>query len=230
MSISRSTVLNQLPPLLKPKTGGTREKSEPELLDQSGGYLAAHAESPVGAQIAAEATTLKTSRDALLARDNELTLIKATYDSKVLDLVKAWDDHANAIDTYARRAVIIAKGDRAVLQGLGVEFISLQRGPRAKGPAGTPTNVRVAPGEDSGSVNVKWARPRGAGAFLAQYKLEPLSADAPPSDWFPAEGFATKNVEWLIDNLQPIAQVRVRVRAIGAEIGPWSEEALGRAR
>ena len=230
MAISRSTVLNQLPPLLKPKTGGTREKSGPEQLDQSGGYLAAQAESPAGPQLATEATALKTSRDALLARDNELTLIKATYDSKLLEVVKAWDDHANAIDTYARRAIILAKGDRAVLQGLGVEFISLQRGPREKGPAGTPTNLRVAPGEDSGSVNVKWTRPRGAGAFLAQYKLEPLSADAPPSDWLPAEGFATKNVEWSLDNLPPSAQVRVRVRAIGARIGPWSDEALGRAR
>jgi hypothetical protein len=229
MSISRSTVLNQLPPLLKAKEG-TREKSGPEQLDQSGGYLAAQAESPVGPQLAVEATALKASRDALLARDDELTLIKATYDSKLLEVVKAWDDHANAIDTYGRRAVIIAKGDRAVLQGLGVEFISLQRGPRVKGPVYAPTNIRVLAGEDSGSVIVKWVRPRGAGAFLAQYKLEPLSPDAPPTDWFPAEGFATKNVEWSIDNLQPIAQVRVRVRAIGAQIGPWSEEALGRAR
>jgi hypothetical protein len=229
MSISRSPVRNQLLPTLKAKTG-TRGKSEPEQLDQSAGYLAAQAESPVGAQIAAEATALKAGRDALLAREDELTVIKATYDSKFVDVVKAWDDHANAIDTYARRAVIIAKGDPAVLQGLGVEILTIQRGPRDQGPASTPTNLRVLPGEDSGSVSVRWARPRGAAAFLAQYKLEPLSEGAPPSDWLPAEGFATKNLEWSIDNLQPSAQVRVRVRAIGAQIGPWSEEALGRAR
>jgi hypothetical protein len=229
MSISRSPVRNQLPPMLKAKTG-TRGKSEPEQLDQSGKYLAAQAESPVGAQIVAEATALKASREALLTRDEELIAIKATYDGKFLEVAQAWDDHANAIDTYARRAVIIAKGDRAVLQGLGVEVLSIQRGPRDQGPAGAPTNLRVLAGDDSGSVIVRWSRPRGAGAFLAQYKLEPLSPDAPPSDWFPAEGFATKNLDWSIDNLQPIAQVRVRVRAIGAQIGPWSEEALGRAR
>jgi hypothetical protein len=138
---------------------------------------------------------------------------------KLLEVVSARDDHVNAIDLYAHRAVTIAKGDRAVLQGLGLEVLAVQHGQRFEGPADAPTNLRVLPGQGSGSVIVRWSRPRGAAAFLAQYKLEPLSADAPPSNWLPAEGFATKNLDWSIDNLQPIAKQKAGSLAVITDQG-----------
>jgi hypothetical protein len=229
MSISSQAVKIQPPSKLKAKTGMSG-KTQAECLNESGAKLAAQAQSPAGTLIAAEATALKTSRDALVSKNEALTTVHAEYERAQREVVNAEAEHIDAIETYARRAAIIAKGDITVLQSLGVEAAATQRIPRAQGPADVPANLRVLPGEDSGSTIVKWARPRGAGAFLAQYKLESPAEDAPSSDWLPAEGFATTKVEWWIENLPPAAHLRVRVRSIGAEIGPWSEEVLGRAR
>jgi hypothetical protein len=226
---SNKIVKNQLPPKVKPKTGTSRKTRE-QKLDLSKERLAAQALSPAGSEIAAEATALKAARDSVMARSQEVTEIKAALDKKERELRLAEADHDTAIEVYAYRAGIIAKDDPIVLQSLGVEALTTQRAPRDEGPADMPANLRVVPGADSGSAIMKWSRPDGAAAFLAQYKLESQAADAPATDWFPSDGFATKKVEWTIDNLPPAAHLRGRVRAIGAEVGPWSEEALGRAR
>lgn len=226
---SKKNMKNQPPPKVRPKAG-TSGKTGTQKLDLGKECLAAQAQSPVGSQIATEAAALKAARDAVIARGEELTNLRAELDKKQLELRTAESDLDTAIENYAHEAANIAKDDPSVLLGLGVEAAATQRAPRAEGPAEMPSNVRVLLGEDSGTVIVKWTRPIGAGAFLAQYKLEPQAAGAPPSDWSPAEGFATKKVEWAIDNLPPAAHVRVRVRSIGAEVGPWSEEVLGRAR
>ena len=63
---------------------------------------------------------------------------------------------------------------------------------------------------------------------MAQYKLE--GPGGTPAAWLPEDGFSTKTLEWKIDQLPPAAQIRVRIRAIGDEIGPWSDEVLGKAR
>jgi hypothetical protein len=229
MSITSQAMKIQPPSKLKAKTGMSG-KTQAECLDDSGAKLAAQAQSPAGTLIAAEATALKASRDALLSKNETLTNVAAEYDRAQRDVLKAEGEHIDAIETYARRAAILAKGDITVLQSLGVEAAATQRTPRAQGPAEVPGNLRVLPGEDSGSVIVKWARPRGVGAFLSQYRLESPAEDAPSSAWLPAEGFATTKVEWSIENLPPAAHLRVRVRSIGAELGPFSEEMLGRAR
>ena len=63
-----------------------------------------------------------------------------------------------------------------------------------------------------------------------RYRLEPAPG-APATPWLPGEsGYATKNVEWLIEGLPPAAAFRVQVCAIGAQVGPWSDEVLGKAR
>jgi hypothetical protein len=224
----KKTVKNQLPPKVKPKTG-TGAKTQAETLEMSQLYLAAHAQSPVGAQIEEEAAALKAARGALILRDQELTDLRAELDKKELELLTAEEEHDTAIEDYAHRAGNIAKDDATVLQGLGVEAAA-PRGPRADGPTDIPGNLRVLPGPASGSSIVKWTRPVGAGAFLAQYRLESEAGGASPSEWVPVDGFATKKVKWPIENLPPAAHLRVRVRAIGAEAGPWSEEVLGRAR
>jgi hypothetical protein len=225
----KKTVKNPPPPKVKPKTG-TGGKTQTQTLGMSQGYLAAQAQSPVGAQIAEEAAALKAAREAVILRDEELANLQAELDKKKLELLTAGKEHDTAIENYAHRAGNIAKDDPTVLQGLGVEAAATQRAPHAEGPADSPDNLRVLPGPASGSSIVKWTRPAGAGAFLAQYRLESEAGGAPAADWVPADGFATKKVEWPIENLPPAAHLRVRVRAIGAEVGPWSEEVLGRAR
>ena len=54
---------------------------------------------------------------------------------------------------------------------------------------------------------------------------------APQNPWQPGEaGYGTKNVEWYVEGLPPAAAVRFQVCAIGAQVGPWSEDVLGKAR
>ena len=54
------------------------------------------------------------------------------------------------------------------------------------------TGIRLLEGPTSSSVVVKWPRPPGAAAFVAQYKLEGLPGT--PAEWLPADGFSTKKL------------------------------------
>jgi hypothetical protein len=219
---------NQLPTKVKAKAG-TAGKTQAQKLKVSQTYLAAQAQSPVGTQIAQETAALKASRDTLLSRIQERANLRAQLDEKEIEVLTAEADHDTAIQDYAHEAANIAKDDPTVLQGLGVERALTHRGPRAARPADVPGKVRLMPGVDFGSARMKWTRPEGAGAFVAQYRIEEPPGVA-TTEWTPAEGFATSGVSWEIDGLPPAAHLRGRVRAIGAERGPWSEEVLGRAR
>jgi hypothetical protein len=225
---SQKTKPPQLPPKVRAKTG-TAGKTQAEKLETSSTCLAAQAQSPVGAQVAAEAAALKAARADLVTKNQERTDILAALEKKDIEILNAEAVHDTAIQDYTHRAAIVAKDDATVLKGLGAEPVTAQRSPRATGPADVPGNVRLGPGADTGSALTRWSRPDGAGAFVAQYRLEP-AAGAPATDWTPAEGFATNKLSWQIDGLPPAAHLRVRVKAIGAEVGPWSDEVLGRAR
>jgi hypothetical protein len=221
-------------PKLKAKTGTVAMK-EVDKLDLGQKYIAAQAASPAGAQIVPEVTALKAARQTVLTKDQEYADIKAMLDEKFIERTAAALVHNGAIDDYAYKAAKVANGDIAVLTSLGVDGAATKRVRRVAGPADIVTDLRLDEGLTTGTSMMKWTRPVGAAAFIAQYKLElpppaPGAPPVPPAEWLPAEGFATKSVEWTIDGLPPAAQIRARIRAIGAQIGPWSDEVLGKAR
>ncbi len=219
------------PQNVRPKKGtsGMNRNARVALANQ---YVAAQATSAEGAQLANEAGSLKTAitsiqglvgaRPALLA-----ALLKNEDDTFVADGVLD-----TAIGDYATKAAKVAGNDPSVLSSLGVQQAA-PRAPRNDGPADIVTDVETGEGAVSGSLDVVWTRPHGAGAFLVQYKVEPATPLAPGAtapDWGPGDGIPTKNVTITITGLPPGASVRVRVRAIGAEVGQWSAEVLGKAR
>jgi hypothetical protein len=216
------------PAKVKAKTGMTHLR-RPERLDLSAKYLSNQKTSPQGPQVAAEATDLQTKRDALVAREKEYSDIHAELLAKGQDVTAADDDHDASIAAYATKAAIVAKNDPEVLKSLGVDAAATTRTAH-EGPAAVVTGIFTLEGPTSGSSYARWARPPGAAAFLVRYRLEPAPG-APPAPYQPSEnGYATKGVEWLIEGLPPAAAFRIQVCAIAAQVGPWSDEVLGKAR
>jgi hypothetical protein len=211
----------------RPKMGVL--KKPPTKLAKVADYLSAQATSPSGPKMATEALDLKAKRDAYVTAQNAAVTARAVADQADLDAADAEDDLDTSIGTYVRKGGVVAAGDAAVLTSLAID-VAAARGPQAEGPAPAPLNVALLMGSDSGQGKLKWARPAGVGAFVAQYRLKPTSPNTPPGEWLPPEGYATNKVEWLIDGVPPAALLRARVRSIGAEIGEWSVEVLGKAR
>ena len=210
----------------KPKKGAL--KSASTKLAKVADLLSAQITSPSGPKLALEAGDLLTKRDEYTAAVGVAVTAKTTAEQAVADAVVAEEALNASIDTYVRRGGKIAAGSATVLTSLAIDVAAV-KAPHT-GPANAPTKLVVQMGADSGQSRMKWTRPTGAAAFLAQYKLEPATPSSPPTDWLPAEGHATNKVEWLVDGLPPAAILRGRVRSIGAEIGAWSDEVLGKAR
>ena len=216
------------PPKLKPKTGVTT-MTRVEKLDLSAGYLSAQKTSPVGTQIATETTDLQTKRDTLVTKEKEYSDLHASLLAKGQEVTGADTAHDGAIEAYAFRAGKIADGNADVLKSLGVTAAATTRTVHT-GPADVVTDIFILDGPQPGSAYIRWTRPPGAAAFLVRVRLE-TAPGAAPAPWIPHEnGYPTKNVEWLIDGLPPAAAFRVQICAIGAEVGPWSAEVLGKAR
>lgn len=216
------------PAALRPKLG-VATLTVDEKIEKGQKYISAAAQSAVGAQVLTQVDGIKAATGALKTKLQERTDALALLDKLDEEIVLADGTLARALGNYVHQAANLAGDDREVLKGLGVDWIEPERSPRAQGPADAPTKVRFNPGEDAGTSTLKWARPEGAAAFLAQFRLDqPVAGQSP--EWQPPEGFATKNLEWLIEGLPPAATLRGRVRAIGAELGKWSDEVLGKAR
>jgi hypothetical protein len=132
------------------------------------------------------------------------------------------------MSSYVRKGTEGADGNAGILTSLGIDLASAPT--TVTGPAPAPTSVQIKEGAVSGQCKSTWSRPQGAAAFVAQYRLEPTAGNPAPGEWTPAEGHHTSKVEWILDGLPPAASLRVRVRAIGGEMGDWSDEVLGKAR
>jgi len=215
-------------PKLKAKTGVT-SLTRAEKLDLSSTYLAAQKTSPLGPQVATEAADLTTKRATLQTKEQEYVTIQASLTAKAAEVVTADEEHDGAIAKYAFEATVVAANDPEALKGLGVAAAATTRTVHV-GPADVVTGIFTLEGPTSGSAYVRWPRAPGAAAFLARYRLD-TAPGAPVAPYQPSEsGYATKNVEWLIEGLPPAAAFRVQVSAIGAQVGPWSDEVLGKAR
>lgn len=204
-----------------------------DLLKSASDMVSAQSTSPVGAQLAAEAGDVKAGIDAVSAANTAESKASAAYVAAHGATLDAEDDLADRMNTYARKAVKVCDDDAELLKTTAVVSNPSTRSAKDTGPAEMVTGILVLPGDESGSARVKYKRPGNAAAFIIQYQIEPASplpAGSPPADWLPADGFHTKNVEWVIVGLPAGATIRVRVRAIGAQLGPWGDEVLGKAR
>jgi hypothetical protein len=204
-----------------------------DLIKQANEMVAAQAQSPVGAQLTAEITDVKTAVTAVTTAGTAETNAAAALATAKDNVVSAEDNLIDKMNAYSTKAIKVTGGNLDLLKTTAVQAVSGQHGPRDNGPAGVVTGVGVGAGPESGQAQIHWKRPHGAAAFIAQYMLEPASpppAGAPPPQWLPSEGYHTKKVEWLITGLPPAAAIRVRIRAIGAEIGAWSDDVIGKAR
>jgi hypothetical protein len=216
------------PAPLRPKLGVAAMTLE-EKIQKGQGYTSAAALSGAGPKVQTQVDAIKAATDDVetkLQRRRDALAVLGKIDDEI---VLADGALSKALGNYAHEAANVSGDDREVLKSLGVAWIDPDRGTRDDGPAATPTKVRLAPGAESGTSLMKWARPDGAAAFLAQFRLDP-PVPGQPAEWQPPEGYATKKVEWLIEDLPPAATLRGRVRAIGAERGEWSDEVLGKAR
>jgi hypothetical protein len=231
---------NAQPKPKKPKKPSTlRAKAIPaddpqaDLLTRAQDMVSAQGTSSVGASLAPEAAAVKaaiaTVQAKTLAQHNAAAVL-ATADSDVVDAVT---DLVSSMTDFTNKALKVSKNDPKLLASLAVPSLPTVRGPKDTGPAAAVTGINLAEGTLSGDLDCKWARPKGAAAFVLQYKVEPAGPPQPGTqapDWLPGEGYFTKNIDWTITGLPPAASVRVRIRAIGAQVGPWSDEVLGKAR
>ena len=203
------------------------------LMEQANEMVAAQAQSPVGSQLTNEIADVKAAITAVGTANTAHDTAAATLATAQTNVITAEDGLVDAMNAYAQKAVKISKNDPAVVKTTAVQTVSNVRQPKDTGPAAVVTGISAVPWKETGQSKVHWKRPPGAAAFIAQYMLEPTSPPAPgapPPQWLPSDGYSTKNVEWIIDGLPPAANLRVRIRAIGAELGPWSDEVLGKAR
>lgn len=228
MSAQKKTKKKVPAALLRPKLGAAAMTVE-ERIEKGQEYVAAAAQSAVSADVATQVDGIKTATSALEAKLQKRRDALAVLEKLDDEVLVADGNLTKALGNYVHEAANVAGDDPEVLKGLGVDWIDPERGARIFGPAEAPTKVRIKPGDDSGASVMKWARPDGAAAFLAQFRLDPPVAGQ-PAEWQPPEGFATKKLAWLIEGLPPGATLRGRVRAIGAELGEWSDEVLGKAR
>jgi hypothetical protein len=197
-------------------------------LNKASEYLAKQTASPNAALVAAEASDLTLKRDGYVKAAQKHVDARALAElagEAELTAEKALDA---SMSSYVRKGTEGADGNAGILTSLGIDLASAPT--IVTGPAPAPTNVQLKEGAVSGQCKSAWSRPQGAGAFIAQYRLEPTAGNPAPADWLPAEGHHTSKVEWVIDGLPPAASLRVRVRAIGDEMGDWSDEVLGKAR
>ncbi len=220
------------PPKARGKKGNLKKLTTK--LNKVAAYLAAQGTSAVGAQVATQAAALKTARDGYVALAATHVTAAAAATKAESDTVAADAALDQAINNYVAAGNEVAAGEATVLASLAIDAAALRKA-QATGPAPAPTTLSIVEGSVSGESKFRWGpRPAGAAAFVAQYKLEALPpgspAGTPPPDWTPVGGYHTKNVEWTIDGLPPAACIRGRVQAIGAQLGPWSDEVLGKAR
>lgn len=215
------------PPAIKGKTGVV-DLPYPTKLSLGETFITAQhrAETTLGAKVTTQATAVKQTRDALVlkvAERKELQDAIIVKDGEVTAAVQRYD---MALQDYAMGAAKAADGDVITLQTLGVTPVAISR-PRRTGPPKAPEKIRLLPGPASGSLLIKHSRPAGAGSFAVQYKLEPSRPEDP---WQAPETLQSKAPVQQLDGLAPGQLVRVRVRALGAGWGPYSEEVLGRAQ
>lgn len=214
------------PPALKAKTY-IIDMPLPDQLSLGERFLIAHdrAEPALAALVATQSATVKTTLDALVKKLADLKALQdavAIADREVVTQVKQY--HV-ALQDYTSSAVKAADGDVVTLELLGLTPASSTRS-KIVGPPDAPKNLRLSPGRAPGSLLIKHSRPKGAGSFAVEYKLEPSQAEDP---WLSPPSLQSKNIAQQLTGLAPAQLVRVRVRALGDGWGPYSVEVTGRA-
>jgi hypothetical protein len=217
----------QPPPALKGKSGVV-ELPYPAKLSLGETFITAQhrAEATLGAKVTTQAAAVKLTHDALVLKVAERKELEDAIIVKSGEVTTAIKSYDTALQDYAQGATKAADGDVIKLQTLGVTPVATTR-TRRTGPPSAPEKIRLLPGPASGSVVIKHSRPAGAGSFAVQYKLEPSRPEDP---WLAPETLQSKAPVQQLEGLAPGQLVRVRVRALGAGWGPYSEEVLGRAQ
>lgn len=205
---------------------GLKGLSSENRLAVSLGYLEAHPQSPVAAEVQVEATTLQTKRDAVLSVRAERT--RARNLVEILDgaVAVADQEHDQAAADYANAVARKSKGDPAILKASAVAQASARR--KHKAVPDKVEHVTTERGAEPGELDVEFERPEGAVSFAIQYRRE----SAPPTTpWLPEDGpILTRKPRCTIQGLPVNEEIRVRVQAIGDVAGHWSDEAVGRTR
>ncbi len=220
------------PPKARGKMGDLRKTTAK--LKKVNEYLAAQPNSPAGSQVATQATALKAALSTYTGAAATYVTAKAAADKAESDEVAADAALDTSVKNYVNAGNEVAAGDADVLKSLAIDAAALRSAAPA-GPPPAPATLTIAEGEVSGETKLKWGpRPLGVAAFVVQYKLEALPpgspAGTPAPDWSPVGGYHTKKLEWVVDGLPPAAAIRGRVQSIGDELGPWSDDVLGKAR
>lgn len=228
MTVKRKNKRSRLrpPPAIKAKLS-VASLPFPDKLGLGGTYMTAQAQAaaPLGEKVAAQAATLKQMHDTLVKKVAERKTLDDLIVVKDGEITAAVQDYDAALQEYALGAVKAADGDVVTLTTLGVTPATTSKS-KIVGPPEAPRNVRVLAGPAPGSLIVKHSRPAGSGSFAVQYKLEPSQPEDP---WQAPEALQSKSAVHELDGLAAAQLVRVRVRALGDEWGPFSVEVVGRA-
>lgn len=214
------------PPAIKAKLGVV-SMVFPDKLSLGGTYMTAQSQAaaPLGEKVATQAAALKQAHGMLVQKVADRKNLDDLILIKDGEITAAIQDYDAALQEYALGAVKAANGDVVTLTTLGVTPASTSKS-KIVGPPEAPGNVRVLAGPTPGSLIVKHNRPAGAGSFAVQYKLEPSQ---PGDPWQAPETLQSKLAVHALDGLAAAQLVRVRVRALGDEWGPFSIEVVGRA-
>ena len=190
-------------------------------------YLAAQQQADPQNKLGPQTTALRTSCDSIDTRLELKGELDAKAEANNAEIIRSIGPLNIALVDYGRAAARVAGTDAALLGALGVTAAK-KRAPKGATPVPrAPTHLVISAGATPGEVVLKCRKVAHAGAYVFEYKLEPSQ---PTDPWLPNGGIQTMLVSATVSRLAPSQQIRARVRAIGAMVGPWSEEVVGRAR
>jgi hypothetical protein len=193
-------------------------KNRAQRMALAASYLAAQKKSPAGAAVGPEAERLRSARewtaDCLRRRGLCRKGDDLGYDPGA-DLCAADRALGDAILGYAFAAARASMGDPSVLASLGPQP------PPTWSTTPICREVQVRPGERPGQAVVTYRCEENGVSFMIQYRPQ---AEGSADGWGPRNEVVTDLDRCVIDGLAPAAAIRVRVRAIGKDPGPWSAE------
>lgn len=199
-----------------------------ETVDVAQSCLNTRDKSPLAPQLGVEIAELQTANDALtgtLGRERKLQ-------EELLNVGKVRIEETatlkQKVKNFGNKAAQASKGNAVLLATCAIEAAQ-PRKPRKVVEIGqiAVKDIGLNPGAEDGELILKYPRLPGTTAVEIQYKAASASSTDP---WLPQDYISTNALTWTLTGLGHKQEVRVRIRGIGATRGPWSEDALGRAR
>ena len=209
------------PAKVRPKVGA--KKSRNKLLATGQAYISAQPQGDPQNKLQNEIQAVVTTRTSLTALLGTRSNLKAQVTKNNGDIVVADANYQTAVGNYATAAGVFSAGDASVLANLGVA--------EALKPTKPADEILVAPvlklaqGLAAGELALRCNKVAHAGAYVFEYKPEP---SLPTDPW--VGNVTTKLVATTVSGLAAAQLIRARVRAVGATLGPWSVEVVGRAK